>query len=110
MQAVDEEPERIWLQPECCAGKYEGRQWCQDNVFDDGECEDGAKATEYVRADIAATRIEQLRKALETAADGFSRLSGAFGKHFDIEPMQELADICAAFAGAARAVIQSGER
>jgi hypothetical protein len=36
--------ERIWLQPTCCAG-YDGRLWCQDNVFDDGECEDGAKAT-----------------------------------------------------------------
>jgi succinate dehydrogenase/fumarate reductase flavoprotein subunit len=48
--------ERIWLQPKCCAGEYEGRQWCQDNVFDDGECEGGAKATEYVRADLAATR------------------------------------------------------
>lgn len=46
--------ERIWLQPKCCAGEYEGRQWCQDNVFDDGQCEDGAKATEYIRADLAS--------------------------------------------------------
>lgn len=48
----DADHERIWLQPKCCAGEFEGRLWCQDNVFDDGECEDGAKATEYVRADL----------------------------------------------------------
>jgi hypothetical protein len=41
--------ERIWLQPKCCASEYDGRLWCEDNAFD--HCEDGAAATEYVRAD-----------------------------------------------------------
>lgn len=51
--------ERIWLQQECCADRSEGRLWCQDgNVFD--ECEEGVNATEYVRADILATALEEL--------------------------------------------------
>jgi hypothetical protein len=44
--------EHIWLEPVCakCAGKPEGRLWCQDNVWPDG-CEDCGKApTRYVIA------------------------------------------------------------
>ena len=39
------EHERIWLQPAVDADPYEGRQWCQDKIWDDG--------IEYVRADLA---------------------------------------------------------
>jgi len=42
-------PERIWLEPECCADPSIGQQWCQDNVWI-GTCEDGVEATEYIRA------------------------------------------------------------
>ena len=44
-------PERIWLEPECCADPSIGQQWCQDNVWI-GTCEDGVEATEYIRADL----------------------------------------------------------
>jgi hypothetical protein len=66
--------ERIWLQPKCCAGEYEGRQWCQDNVFDDGECEGGAKATEYVRADLAATRTPAPSSDIEELVEARQKL------------------------------------
>ncbi len=39
--------ERIWLQS--YEDPHEGRLWCQDNVWAEGE------ATEYVRADLART-------------------------------------------------------
>lgn len=47
--------ETIWLEAQCRDG-YEGRQWCQDNVWDDdcGCDEGGHKPTKYVRADLAA--------------------------------------------------------
>jgi hypothetical protein len=65
----DLDHERIWLQPKCCAGPFDGRQWCEDNVFDDGECEDGAKATEYVRADrISSLEAEKRARDAEVVA------------------------------------------
>lgn len=54
--------ERIWLQPNCCTSPYDGRQWCEDNVF---ECDDGNPAVEYIRADLAAERIAELEAALK---------------------------------------------
>lgn len=61
-------PERIWLQTAGCyeetysamAGTDTGVTWCE--VQQDGD------DTEYVRADIAAARIEALEAALKSAA------------------------------------------
>ena len=50
--------EKIYLQPECCACPDTGRLWCDHDAPDD--CEDGASWTEYVRADIARRRFEEL--------------------------------------------------
>ena len=65
VEKVDSDPERIWLQPKCCAGEYEGRQWCEHNVFDDDQCEDGNKATEYVRADLLLTLEAERNRVVE---------------------------------------------
>lgn len=54
-------PERIYLQPECCATDSDvGRLWCEDP--DPVECEDGRPWTEYVRADLAALADENHRE------------------------------------------------
>lgn len=47
---AETDPKHIYLQPECCVVPSDGRQWCEDDIWD---CEDGAKATKYVRADLA---------------------------------------------------------
>ena len=44
-------PERIYLQPECCATPDAGRLWCEDP--DPVDCEDGRLWTKYVRADLS---------------------------------------------------------
>lgn len=50
--------ETIYLQPECCADPDTGRLWCDHDAPED--CEDGAQWIEYVRADIARRRFEEL--------------------------------------------------
>lgn len=57
----------IWLEAECADQSCEGRQWCQDNIWEDCcSCDDGShKPTKYVRADIA----DALRAALGKIAD-----------------------------------------
>lgn len=63
--------ERIWLEPGCDGNSMagEGRTWCQDNVYEAcPEC--GARATEYVRADLHAATLS----ALDTARAEIERL------------------------------------
>ena len=49
------EPERIYLQPNCCAHhSYEGRQWCEDAVWEECECENPLPIVKYIRADLTA--------------------------------------------------------
>ena len=56
--------ERIWLEPQCCADPYVGRQWCAPGPGD--PCEEGNSWTEYVRADtISALRAENERLQCE---------------------------------------------
>jgi hypothetical protein len=54
-------------------------------------------------------RVRELEEALESAAVGFSKLSRAFGKHIDNEPMQELANMCAASAGECRTALSRSD-
>ena len=54
--------ERIWLQPECCAGSASDRFWCEHDAPED--CPDGAKWTEYVRSDIHESGHAELVEAL----------------------------------------------
>ena len=44
------EPERIYLQPACCADPAVGRVWCDTDAPVD--CDEGVPWTEYVRADL----------------------------------------------------------
>lgn len=54
-------PERIFLEPLCCVGSNEGRQWCEDNVWPtDSDCD--ATGVEYVRAE-AISSLEAERDA-----------------------------------------------
>jgi len=50
------DPDRIWLEPNCCADPVTGRQWAQDNPWPNGDCELTCEATgvEYLRADLVA--------------------------------------------------------
>ena len=58
---VLEDHKRIWL--EICEPGEEGRLWCQDNVWPEGE------ATEYVRADIAEAEVIALRAEVARMRD-----------------------------------------
>lgn len=52
---MSDEPKVIWLAPACYSHDPEGRQWCEDNVWDD-ECEcDEIKhrAVRYVIAPVS---------------------------------------------------------
>ena len=52
------DPERIWLSPNC---DVDERAWASANQWPDG-CEDcPKKAVEYVRADLAAAQVELLK-------------------------------------------------
>lgn len=53
---IENSPPIIWLEPECCADPSVGRTWCQDDVY---ECEEGAKAVKYIRADLVTEGREQ---------------------------------------------------
>lgn len=57
------EHERIYLQPECCAGE-EGRLWCQDD--EPQSCPDGRKWTPYI---FAGNLRERLFSGLEGCSD-----------------------------------------
>lgn len=62
--------ERIWLEPECCAEPGVGRAWCSVNEWTccpAGEC-DAPKPTEYVRADLVASREAAAAEAMREAA------------------------------------------
>lgn len=50
-----DDPREIFLQPACCADTYgEGRLWCEHAT--EVGCDDGAKPTRYIRADLAEAR------------------------------------------------------
>ena len=44
-----DDPEKIYLQPECCADSETGRLWCEHDVPE--ECPDGKPWTGYIRLD-----------------------------------------------------------
>jgi len=70
-------PERIYLQPKCCADPIEGREvyWGDSPPWDD--CEDGEKPVEYIRADIA----DNLKLRLDQILDDLSAGSMEFPGH-----------------------------
>lgn len=57
------DPERIWLQNADDARATGDRLWCQDKVWP--ECDEQQEPTEYIRADLYASRISQQDAELE---------------------------------------------
>lgn len=57
------DPERIWLQNAADARATGERLWCQDKVWP--ECAEQQEPTEYIRADLYASRISQQDAELE---------------------------------------------
>lgn len=55
--------ERIWLQNADDARATGDRLWCQDKVWP--ECDEQQEPTEYIRADLYASRISQQDAELE---------------------------------------------
>lgn len=53
------DPERIYLEPRCCADPETGRTWAANSAW--GPCECGQQPTEYVRADIVAAQRQEIR-------------------------------------------------
>ena len=55
----------IWLEPKCAEdNRPEGRQWCQDAVFETC-CECGEKPTRYIRADIVDAERQRQAEVME---------------------------------------------
>jgi hypothetical protein len=52
---------QIWLEPKAESYDCEGRQWCQDNVWDDGVRYLHAEAVEAVEAEIEKLAEENAR-------------------------------------------------
>jgi hypothetical protein len=61
------DPDVIYLEPKCCADPDTGRCWCEDDIF--YNCEDGHKATKYVRADLGGKNQEKDIDALMNERD-----------------------------------------
>jgi hypothetical protein len=76
---TEQDHEFIYLQPACCADEGIGRLWCEDP--DPEDCEDGAKWTKYVRADLCEAlqaRVAELEAALQqqvAVADNANKLN-----------------------------------
>jgi len=47
---LEDSPEEIWLEPQCCADEREGRSWSVRKEEDCPEC--GSPAVRYIRADL----------------------------------------------------------
>ena len=67
--------ERIWLQPECCAGDPEGRVWCEHDAPE--PCDDDVPWTEYVRADLIPLEKAMNPLVLVTLVDCNNRMRRA---------------------------------
>jgi len=81
MTAMDD-PERIYLQPVCCAEySHYGRLWNEHPV--ELGCDDGAQPTEYVRADISQSAITALQAQLAERDDTIRRLMNDLQAHKD---------------------------
>jgi hypothetical protein len=64
------DPDRIWLEPACCADPSEGRCWAPHNVWPNGDCDIQAPGVEYIRADLVAAREAAVRAQVwEEAAE-----------------------------------------
>lgn len=73
------DPERIWLEPACCADPREGRLWCEDNQWPSSDCDAQAEATEYLRVDRAAARERAaVLEAHHAIADWHDEQAGTF--------------------------------
>jgi len=60
-----EDPEEIYLQPECCIESNTGRLWCEDDIDD---CREGNPWVRYIRADLVerrATEISELQEVVK---------------------------------------------
>ena len=64
--------ETIYLEPLSESGEYgfDGRTWCQDNVYDAEQY--GAEATKYIRADLAEAEID-LKRYVSSSQEIFGR-------------------------------------
>ena len=60
-------PDRIYLEPECCADPSTGRMWCEDP--DPVPCEDGAAWTDYVRLTPELAALIEAIKRWQVALD-----------------------------------------
>lgn len=82
------DPERIWLQNADDARATGDRLWCQDKVWP--ECDEQQEPTEYIRADLYASRISQQDTELERLR---RELSEAQAKLFPYADATEISGI-----------------
>jgi hypothetical protein len=63
-EQMSEDHEEIWLECKCGDHSDEGRQWCEDDVFDSSDHEEGcAGSVRYVRADLHEAAIRERDEA-----------------------------------------------
>ena len=102
---VTQEPKAIYLQPDCCAPlSYEGRQWCEDAVWEECDCDEPKPIVRYIRADLASTaqpEVKALVEALEAIKAQTSAEDDA-GKNYRWDDREGALDF--AYATAAQAL------
>ena len=92
------DPDRIWLEPACCADPYNGRNWADEPEPGD-PCDEGVPWTEYIRADVAGSLHERAEKA-ERERDEALR-----GRHILSEQAHDHAAIILAYQETEAAII-----
>lgn len=71
---MDSEHERIWLEPICQDAAAEGRLWCAAKLDDCDDPDCGAKAVEFIRADLVpdpTPLVEALKWYADQMCEGF---------------------------------------
>jgi hypothetical protein len=64
--AINPDHERIWLQQKCCGDhEFDGRQWAEDQVWEECDCQNPSQPTEYIRADRYYQLVMEVARKFE---------------------------------------------
>lgn len=99
------DPERIWLQNADDARATGDRLWCQDKVWP--ECDEQQEPTEYIRADLYASRISQQDAELERLWREVEELRDAKWQAKHVDTMNDIASLRIALEGAEAALAEA---
>ena len=74
------DPKEIYLSPPCCSDMVgEGRLWCENDEWPEGDCgtpEEHRPATRYVRADLAHAELMKVREEMARLRARLRKMEG----------------------------------